>query len=407
MEMTRTTKLKIVLPLDIAQRTVQAWTDACNSISHVAFEHHWMANSIRLHRLVYADVRQRFGLSAQVTANAIRHVASTYLALHTTKKHPKTPIRFHNNAVVLQGGVRGRDVSFQSKGVSISTRDGRIKGIPFRGEPKLTGYLIDWRLGDARLFTQNRKVYLAVSFTREVPAIDRPNDAIVGVDRGINSLATITDGQKQRFFGGGYTKHLRNRSTLIRANLQRKKAEHPTRSIRRALQRLSGRAARFSRTTNHVISKQIVQFAAVTGNPTIAREDLTGIRKGRRRRKTQRTDLNRWSFAQLEAFLRYKAEAFGFAVLSVDPQNTSRGCSRCGYTDKANQHRLDFQCHACKLQLNAELNASCNIRLRGILLRQVLWQDGPPSTGPEARPHDSGWNPDEGTGKLPALAGSS
>jgi hypothetical protein len=50
-----------------------------------------MANSIRLHRLVYPDVRQRFGLSVHVTANAIRYVANQYLALHTAKKRPKTP----------------------------------------------------------------------------------------------------------------------------------------------------------------------------------------------------------------------------------------------------------------------------------------------------------------------------
>jgi IS605 OrfB family transposase len=374
MDMTRTTKLKIVLPLDSAQRTVQAWTDACNDISHVAFEHNCMANSIRLHRLVYADVRQRFGLSAQVTANAIRYVASTYLALHTAKKRPKTPIRFRNNAVVLQGGTRGRDVSFQPKGLSISTLDGRIKGITFKGEPKLAGYLTDWQLGDARLFITNRKVYLAVSFKKEVPRINCPNDAVVGGDRGINDLATVTDGQRQKFFGGGHTKHLRNHYLLVRTNLQRKKAQQNTRSLRRALKRLSGKEARFTRNTNHVISKRIVQFAVQTGSPTIALEDLKGIRK-KQRRKKQRTDLNRWSFYQLEELLRYKAEAVGFEVISVDPKNTSKGCSHCGYVDDRNRHRLDFSCHACHLQLNAELNASRNIRLRGIVARQALSHD--------------------------------
>jgi transposase len=90
----------------------------------------------------------------------------------------------------------------------------------------------------------------------------------------------------------------------------------------------------------------------------------------------------------------------GFEVVTVDPQNTSKGCSRCGYTADHNRHRLDFCCHACTLQLNAELNASRNIRLRGILLRQALLQDEVLSTTSEARPDDSGSTPDEGTGKL-------
>jgi putative transposase len=44
------------------------------------------------------------------------------------------------------------------------TLTGRIKGIPFHGEPKLTDYLANWKLGDARLFVRKGDVFLSVSF---------------------------------------------------------------------------------------------------------------------------------------------------------------------------------------------------------------------------------------------------
>lgn len=380
MEITRTTRLKLDLSLETAQRTVSAWTDACNYISRVAFDAGCVSNAVRLHDLTYAEVRIRFGLSAQVTQNAIRHVAAKYASARTTKKILKQPVVFRQCAVALQGGERGRDFSFTGKGFSVWTLDGRIKAIPFHGEPRLASYFEGWKLGDARLFVRKGQVYLSVSFKREVKAIKKPNDAVVGVDRGIKVLATVTDGkQRQRFFGGGHTNHVRNRYAKVRASLQRKKAQTGSRSVRRVLKRLSGRERRFMRNANHVISRRIVEFAKDTGNPTIAVEDLGGIRNGRKLRKEQRTDLNRWAFYELESFIRYKAESFGMDVIGVDPKHTSQGCSRCGHTEHANRHKLRFLCKACGYELNAELNASRNIRLRGILARQALSQDAAPS----------------------------
>lgn len=381
-EIIRTTKLKIDLPFDTAKRTVQAWTDACNYVSEVAFHNSCLSNAVKLQKLTYSEVRKRFKLSSQVSVSAIRHVASKYTAARTAKKKLKRPVKFRQNAVALQGGKRGRDFSFTKKGLSISTIDGRIKSVSCYSAPQLPEYLSSWKLGDARLFTRKKKAFLSVSFKNTVPQVSKPNDAVIGVDRGINYIAVATDGRQSKFYGGGRLKHIRERYTKTRASLQRKKAEHRTRSIGRVLKRLSGRGARFTKDTNHVVSKRIVEFARKTGNPTIAIEKLDGIRNGRRLRKKQRTDLNRWPFYQLEQSLRYKAANYGFDVIEVEAEGTSKGCSRCGYTDAANRKGRSFICKACGYSLHADLNASRNIRLRGILARQALCGDGLLSISP-------------------------
>lgn len=384
MEIVRTHTIKIDLPLGAAQATVDAWNQACNYASEIAFGNGCTRNAVKLHRLCYYEVKA-FGLSAQVTQSAIRHVAGKYAALHSLKRTPKRPVRFKRAAAVcLQGGARGRDFGFRDKGLSIWTVEGRVKGVAVHGGPMLSEYFTDWKLGDGRLFIRKGEVYLSVSFSREVEPITKPNAAVVGVDRGINYLATATDGENALFFGGGHTKHVRGHYQRTRASLQRKKAQTNTRSIRRVLKRQSGKQARFMRNENHVISRRIVDFALSTGNPTIALECLDGIRD-QKQRKEQRRELNQWAFYQLEQFIRYKAASHGFDVIGVDPRNTSRGCSRCGYVSKSNRHRHSFECGACGYRVHADLNAALNIRLRGIVGRQLLTGDGAMSTAPEAR----------------------
>ena len=156
------------------------------------------------------------------------------------------------------------------------------------------------------------------------------------------------------------------------------------------------------RAVNHEVSRSVIAFADGAGCPVIAIERIDGIRE-RRRRKAQRAELHRWAYGQLCFFLTYKAEERGMAVLEVDPRGTSKGCSRCGHTEAANRKGHAFQCRACGHRLHADVNAAHNIRLRGILARQALGQDGSPSCGPEVRPVDPGWKPGEGTDKPSGL----
>lgn len=138
------------------------------------------------------------------------------------------------------------------------------------------------------------------------------------------------------------------------------------------------------RATNHTISRRIIDFAQQTGNPTIAIENLDGIRTAPRR-KEQNQAAHSWVFYQLEQLLQYKAANLGFAIIEVDPHHTSQGCSKCGHTVKSNRHGHKFVCKACGYSLHADLNAARNIYLRGILTRQAFDQDGLPSIDPQAQ----------------------
>ena len=58
-------------------RTLETFNTACNAIAEVAYEHR-VANKLRLQPLVYYDIRQHFGLSAQMVIRAIAKVSEAY-----------------------------------------------------------------------------------------------------------------------------------------------------------------------------------------------------------------------------------------------------------------------------------------------------------------------------------------
>ena len=60
--------------------------------------------------------------------------------------------------------------------------------------------------------------------------------------------------------------------------------------------------------------------------------------------------------------LEYKSELKGGELVKVDPKNTSRMCSVCGYVDEKNRKTQDkFLCLQCGHKEHADVNAAKNI----------------------------------------------
>ncbi len=176
---------------------------------------------------------------------------------------------------------------------------------------------------------------------------------ISGIDMGENNLAATSTG---KLFGGGKLRHERDCALALRRRLQ----SNGTESSKQLLVKISGKDARNVRHVNHVISKAIVKDAVATGCDTIALETLTNIFKRIKGNKRMRSRLHRWAWAQLQAFIKYKAEAAGLRVVFVNPAYTSKTCAECGHLGTRHRHR--FECKFCGIRRHSDLNASHNIR---------------------------------------------
>ena len=196
--------------------------------------------------------------------------------------------------------------------------------------------------------------------------VDVPEDTptapkdFLGVDLGIVNLATDSEGER---YSGADVETIRKKHNLQRQRLQRK----GTRGAKRKLRRLAKKEARFRRHQNHVISKQIVQTAKRT-ECGIALEKLKGIRKRvTARGGDARNRLGGWGFAQLGAFLVYKAQLAGVMVEFVNPAYSSQTCAACGHCRKSNrQSQSEFSCQRCGHQAHADVNAARIHRSRAL-----------------------------------------
>ena len=335
---------------------VERFNEAATWLAGVAFAQQ-CANKVALQKLTYYELRERFGLPADTAIRCIAQVVEVYKRDKTVapafRPHAAVPFSMRKNL-----GFKGPDR------VSIQTLIGRVV------VPYLLGAYQAQRFGFAHgqadlVLRRDGLWFLLV--TVDVPDGTRiPVTDFIGVDLGVINLATTSDGAT---YSGDKIESCRTRYARRRQRLQRAahvaqlNAKRP-KNIRRALQRTAMREARFRRDVNHCISKALVAEATGTGRG-IALEDLTHIRSRTQFRQPQRAKMSGWSFAQLRTFVEYKAQLAGVPVVLVDPRNTSKGCSQCGYVAKVNrQTQARFSCRQCGYTTNADFNAALNIKYR-------------------------------------------
>jgi len=333
--------------------TMKRFNEACNEIADTIFKRH-SANKFELHKDVYYPIREKYGLSAQLTIRAISKVAEAYKRDRSIKPEFR-----------LDGAIVYDQRILSWKGlekVSLTTLNGR-QTIPVRMGDYQKARL-DRIRGQADLILVKGIFYLCVVV--EVPEeIPYEPKGVLGADLGIKYLAVDSDGEVH---SGEQTNQTRDRLDILKASLQSK----GTKSAKRHLKKLSGRMARFSKDVNHCISKQLVTKAKDTLR-SIALEDLQGIRDRVTVRKAQRRSLHTWNFGLLRMFVDYKAKIAGVPLVLVDPWNTSRTCPSCRHISKDNRPTRDeFKCTQCGFAGPADYIAAMNIAFRAEVNQPIV-----------------------------------
>jgi IS605 OrfB family transposase len=327
---------------------------------------------------LYPMVKTR-GLSAQPTLHVLRKVADAY----ATRQSNLSNGNYGRPGSKRYAAVAGTAVAFRPHAaqpfddrclswqmnvstVSIWTTAGRMRGVRFVCAPWQHRLLVS-RRGESDLVYRDGRFYLYATVDEPSPEPAPPPDTAegwLGVDLGIVNLAVTTDDDPAaldvRWSAGAVTVR-RKKNAALRSTLQKV----GTKSAKRKLKVRRRKEQRFATDINHQLSKTIVAQAQRTGRG-IAMEDLSGIRDRVRLARGQRSQLHSWGYAQLRAQITYKAARAGVHVAVVDPRNTSRTCSHCGYCDKANRvSQATFRCRHCQWTGHADHNAACNIAALG------------------------------------------
>ena len=347
-----TLQMKVLPDTDqkpILLSTMERFNQAASFAAKVGFEA-GVSSQPSIHNRCYAEIRQRFGLSAQMAVRAIGKAVEAFAALKA-KGRRECPIFKPRGAVTYDERI----LSFKGiDRVSLWTLGGRMLLPMAYGEYQ--GQRFDRIKGQCDLIYRGGAV---LPVRHRGHAGGRPIEVkdFIGVDLGIVNIARDSDGGKH---SGEDIERVRRRHHRNRMRAQRK----GTKGAKKRLKRLAAREARFRRHENHVISKELVAKAKDTGRG-IGMEDLSGIRERTTVRAKQRARHSGWAFAQLRSFVEYKANLGGVPVVLVDPRDTSRTCSECGHCETANRKTRDeFECRHCGHSEDADLNAARNIRSR-------------------------------------------
>lgn len=365
MQLVRTLKVKLNLDNEekfMMDNTLKAFLDGLNYASQIAFNNGEITNKHKLQKIVYQDLRNKFGLKSQMAVNICTAVCGSYTSQHSNSVYGSLAV-YKSPKVIYS---YGRDYSFlnNKKIISLNTIDKRIK-IPFKVNDYFRKYLTDdWKFGSLEIVKTNDNYYAHITVNKE--AKEKPLNEfqnIIGIDVGQNFIATIYDSKgKVKFYKGRHLKDMRAKYKHLRKQLQ-EKGTHNAHNKIKALDKKEQRTMTY---INHCISRDIANYAKET-NAIIVIEDLKGINLSCKVRKNNRYYRVSWAFDELQGFIEYKAVELGLKVIYVNPSYTSQTCPKCGHIDKNNRDKKLhlFKCKACGYSLNDDLIAAMNIHHKG------------------------------------------
>jgi putative transposase len=199
-------------------------------------------------------------------------------------------------------------------------------------------------------------VCIACDLGAAPPKVPVRADAMVGIDMGLTTFATVSDGTEitnPRYGRDGAALLARRQQALARkrrGSMSRKRAK-----------RLVGKAHALIENRRKDHARKLAVFFCEKYD-LIAHEDLNirGMVHGNLARSIHDAAWGTFIHA-----LTCKAEEAGKWVIPVDPRGTSQRCSACGTVVPKDLSVRTHDCPACGLRLGRDLNAAVNVLALG------------------------------------------
>jgi len=221
-----------------------------------------------------------------------------------------------------------------------------------------------WKTTAFRLKRVGDKWQIFVSIYRDI-TLDNKYDAVIGVDVGSRTLATISildkNGRtvKQLYFGRDIWDKQRE-INIRRSKLQKIRDTANVDGRYKAIKKLKMMKkveSNFVKTRVYEVAHKIVDLAKEY-NAVIAIENLNGLKDSRLHRKANRR-IKRLPYNLFRVALEQVAWVNRIEVTVVNATYTSQRCSKCGKIHKTSS--VVFKCPHCGFIVNRDRNASVNI----------------------------------------------
>jgi putative transposase len=231
---------------------------------------------------------------------------------------------------------------------------------------------------------EGRRWYVVLSCDDVPAALLEPVGSHVGIDLGVASFLTTSDGAH-----APNPRHLAATSerlaTAQRDLARKKRGSNRRKKVAIKVAELHGKVRRQRLDHAHktalalvrdydVIVHENLKITNMTRRPK-PRPDGSGgyVPNGAAAKAGLNKSINDAGWGIFLRILSAKAESAGRTVTAVDPRHTSQQCAECGHTAAGNRiTQAVFRCLACGHQAHADINAARNILRAGLALQEAL-----------------------------------
>lgn len=249
-----------------------------------------------------------------------------------------------------------------------------------------TNSLIDCKIKRYTLsLDPNGKYYLSLQVEGLKPKKLPKTNKAVGIDVGVADLAILSDGTKYPSFDGSYfekkAKIWQRKYSKCKYQAQRLVAQDKNRqvAIPRSLESFKNwqKAQKQKAIYQTKIANQRKDYLHKLTTKLVKNYDVIVIEDLKTKNLLKNHNLanaiSNASWYLFRTMLEYKCKWYGKQLITVDPRNTSRICSNCGFNSGEKPLEIrEWICPKCNVHHDRDINAAVNILQRAKLNGQEL-----------------------------------
>ncbi|MGD1701264.1 RNA-guided endonuclease InsQ/TnpB family protein [Dapis sp. BLCC M229] len=249
---------------------------------------------------------------------------------------------------------KGKKDSFYLEG-SIKILKGNYIKLPRIGIVKTYEILPSVPVKNVTISKRANNWYISFKYDLESEPNPTPKQRdIIGVDVGINTLATCSDGTK--YANVKAYKQAKKRLTRYQRRVQKKEpgSKNRAKAVKK-LARVHKKVADIRADTLHKLTTWLAK-----NHSTIVIEDLnvSGMLKNHKLASA----IADCGFYEFKRQLSYKCEWYGSELIIADRfYPSSQLCSQCGHQQKMPLHKRTYKCYYCGLETDRDFNAAVNL----------------------------------------------
>ncbi len=240
--------------------------------------------------------------------------------------------------------------------------------LPKLKEVKIRGYrnleYINGRILNATIKHIGSKYYVSVCVEENIPLVEAKTSSIVGIDMGVKSLITTSDGIS--YGNPNYLKKYERKIKGLQKGLTRKiKGSKNYHKYKNKLQEVYRKLQNARRKINEEIVSKIIK-----DNDMIVTENLNINKMIEKSNKNLRKNILNSTMSDIIRRLKYKCAWLNKKIIQVNRYYaSSQICNRCGNkNEEMKDIRIrEYKCPKCGIEIERDLNASLNIMYEGLI----------------------------------------